>query len=349
MLRFLLTKLFTKREKMKGDDVKPFLDHLEDLRGTIFKMALTLVVAVSICYIWHKDVIHILQEPIIKAGFEPKKVLQLGGFTDAFMITLSISFYAGMVVAFPILIYFLGQFVLPAMTDKEKRMALPALIVGFILFLCGVTFAFKFIMPAVTKFMIGTAVDLDFLQNMQANSYFKTVALLCVIFGLLCQVPVVMVSLHGLGIISYAWIKSTRAYGYTSILVLCGIVSPTPDIPSLVLISLPIIGLYEVCIWVIYFLEKRKKPEDTSVAISVAPAAAAVAYGDSHSSPSTDSHAHSDPYYDDPSHYTDGHYHDDHYHREHPEPEPEKLPEEPAKIEEPTKAEDKPSEGEKPN
>ena len=345
MLRFLLTKLFKKREKMKGDDVKPFLDHLEDLRGTIFKMALTLVVAVSICFIWNSEISYLLQHPLRVNGLNPGDVLMAIDVIGPFMSSLTVSFYVGFSAAFPLMAYFLGQFVLPAMTDREKKYALPALVVGFALFLAGTAFCFYQIIPGVIKFLAEWSIKSNIKVQYAVGNYYKLVALMSVVFGLLCQIPVIMISLHGIGIVSYKWISSTRSYGYAGILVLCGVVSPAPDMLSLVMITLPIIFLYEVCIWVIYFLEKRKKPEDTSVALSVAPAAAAVAYGDSHSSPSTDNHAHSDPYYDDPSHYTDGHYHDDHYHREHPEPEPEKLPEEAPKPED--KPADKPAEGDK--
>ena len=338
MFRLLLSKLFTKREKMKGDDVKPFLDHLEDLRGTIFKMALTLVSAVAICFIWNKEIFYFLQRPLFVNGLNPQEVLVSQEVIGPFMASLSVSFYAGLIASFPLLIYFLGEFVMPAMTDKEKKYAMPAIIVGFILFVAGAAFCFYQIVPTMVKFLAQWGTERGIKTQYAVVNYFKLVTLMSLIFGLLCQIPVVMVSLHGIGIVTYEWIRNTRAYAYAGILVLCGVVSPAPDIPSLIMITLPIMALYEACIWVIFLLEKRKKPEVVSTLATVAPVAA-TPYGDVHS----DHHSghHDDPYHhddhahysDDPGHYNDGHYHDEHYHREHPElndkpaEEPEKKPE----------------------
>ncbi len=323
MFRFLLTKLFSQREKMKGDDVKPFLEHLEDLRGTIFKMAATLVVAVSVSFIWNSQISDLLQYPLKVNGLVPADVLVAQDVIGPFMSSLTVSFYVGFAAAFPFLAFFLGQFVIPAMTDREKKYALPAIIVGFALFLGGAAFCFYEIVPGVIKFMADWSVKAHIKVQYAVGNYYKIVSLMCIIFGLLCQIPVVMISLHGVGIVTYKWISSTRTYGYTGILVLCGVVSPAPDVLSIVLITMPIIVLYEICIWVIYFLEKRKKPAEPAAIIAVAPIA---------TSPYVEQSI--EHHYDDPSHYNDDHhYHDDHYHREHPEladepkPEPEVKPE----------------------
>ena len=314
MFRFLLTKLFSQREKMKGDDVKPFLEHLEDLRGTIFKMAATLVVAVSVSFIWNSQISDLLQYPLKVNGLVPADVLVAQDVIGPFMSSLTVSFYVGFAAAFPFLAFFLGQFVIPAMTDREKN---------FALFLGGAAFCFYEIVPGVIKFMADWSVKAHIKVQYAVGNYYKIVSLMCIIFGLLCQIPVVMISLHGVGIVTYKWISSTRTYGYTGILVLCGVVSPAPDVLSIVLITMPIIVLYEICIWVIYFLEKRKKPAEPAAIIAVAPIA---------TSPYVEQSI--EHHYDDPSHYNDDHhYHDDHYHREHPEladepkPEPEVKPE----------------------
>ncbi len=320
MIRFLLTKLFSKREKMLGDDVKPFLDHLEDLRWTIFKMALTLAISMSVCFIWHSEVFHFLQWPLRVNGLEPRDVLVTQDVIAPFMSSLTLAFYAGIIVAFPVLIYYLGEFVLPAMTQVEKKYATPGLIVGFILFIGGAAFCFYYIAPAMIKFMADYAVKQGFKVQYGVGNYFKLVAMMSIVFGLLCQIPVVMIALHGVGIVTYQWIKTTRSYAYAGIITLVVVVAPSPDVPSLVMFAVPIIGLYEICIWVIYFLEKRKPAAPVKPSVSLTPVAA---------TPYVEPPAHSG--YDDPNdhdHYNDGHYHDEHYQREHPV-EPEVKPAEP--------------------
>jgi sec-independent protein translocase protein TatC len=84
------------------------------------------------------------------------------------------------------------------------------------------------------------------------------VAHLCIAFGLLCELPVVMVTLNGIGIVSYEWLRSTRAYALAGILILSAIISPTPDIATLFILAAPIMALYEICIWVVWYLDKRR-------------------------------------------------------------------------------------------
>ena len=347
MFRFLLTKLFTKREKMKGEDVKPFLDHLEDLRGTLFKMALTMVSAVAVCFIWNRELFTFLQRPLRINGLNPDEVLVSQDVIGPLMASLSVSFYAGLVIAFPILIYFLGEFVLPAMTPKEKKYATPAISIGFVLFLAGAWFCFYHIVPTMVKFLSDWGIARGIKTQYAVMNYFKLVTLMSLVFGLLCQIPVVMVSLHGVGIITYEWIRSTRMYAYSSILVLCGVVSPAPDIPSLVMITMPIMALYEICIWVIYFIEKRRPKEIAEERPSIAPLAVTPYAA---AQPVTTEHEyHDDPYHHD-DHYNDGHYHDEHYKSEHPEAYEEPKPEPEVKAEEAPKPEpkdEKPDEGAK--
>ena len=319
MFQFLLGKLFSKREKMLKDDVKPFLDHLEDLRWTIFKMAATLVVSMSVCFVWHSEIFHFLQWPLRVNGLNPADVLVTQDVIAPFMSSLTLAFYAGIIVAFPVLIYYLGEFVLPAMTPVEKKFATPALVVGFFLFLGGAAFCFYYIAPAMIKFMAEYAVKQGFKVQYGVGNYFKLVAMMSIIFGLLCQIPVVMIALHSIGIVTYQWIKTTRSYAYAGIITLVVVVAPSPDVPSLVMFAVPIVGLYEICIWVIYFLEKRKPAEDEAPRMSVTPAAATP-----YVEPPANS-GYDDPY--DHDHYNDGHYHDEHYLREHPELADEAKPE----------------------
>ncbi len=357
MIRFLLSKIFSNREKLKGDVIKPFLDHLEDLRWTIFKMAATLIAAMAICFTWHSEVFHFLQGPLRVNGLNPADVLVTQDVIAPFMSSLTLSFYAGIVVSFPVLLYFLGEFVLPAMTDRERKYTLPALGVGFLLFLGGAWFCFHYMVPAMIKFMAEYATKNGFKVQYGVGNYFKLVALMSIVFGLLCQIPVVMVALHGIGVISYQWIKTTRSYAYAGIVTLCFVVSPSPDIPSIVMFALPIMGLYELCIWVIWFLEKRRPVEPAEPPDKGGPSITAAATAP-YEPPANSGY--DDPY-DHPDHYNDGHYHDEHYQREHSEiaDKPNETPETPPEVTtEPTpepapevkpepKPEEKPPDGDK--
>jgi len=266
MLHSLLKKIFEKREeggnKENGDVVKPFLDHLEDLRWTIIKMVIVLVIAMSVCFVFNHELFYFLEQPLIRAGLVPKEVLRSGTVVGPIMSAFQLAFYAGITLSFPILMYFLGEFVLPALTRKEKRYILPALLVGFALFLGGAAFCFWQILPMMIKWLSDFSLKNGVAVLYDMKDYFGFVAHLCIAFGLLCELPVVMVTLNAIGIVSYKWLSGTRAYALTGVLVLCAIISPTPDLATLFILAAPIMLLYEACIWIVYYLDKRRAKQN---------------------------------------------------------------------------------------
>jgi sec-independent protein translocase protein TatC len=326
----LLSKLFNKREegagpKQDGDVVKPFLDHLEDLRWTIVKMVVTLVVGMAVCFVFAADIVKLLQWPIHQAGIpmsgsssnrpapppadlthrqdaspksqsvtirlinrmiaknllspEEGNELIIQARQDellkenevdirsptpfnAIMTGIQISFYAAITLTMPLLLYFLGEFVMPALTKKEKSYILPALGVGFVLFLGGIAFSFIQVMPGMLKFLHGYTAKMGIKDMWDLKTYCSFVAHLCIAFGLLCELPVLMVTLNFIGVVEYKTLASTRVYAFTGILVLCAIVSPSPDLVTLFMLAAPLAALYEGCIWIVYFLDKRRAREE---------------------------------------------------------------------------------------
>src|SRR6476469_7102840 len=128
-----LRNFFKFRELPEPDTAKPFLEHLEDLRWTVVKMAITLFLAMIVCFAFRASLTAIMQRPLTQLG-EKVPTLQALGITDSLTITFNLAFYAGIVVSFPILLYFLAEFVLPALTAVEKRLLLPSIAASFALF-----------------------------------------------------------------------------------------------------------------------------------------------------------------------------------------------------------------------
>jgi sec-independent protein translocase protein TatC len=115
-----LRNLFKFRELPESETSKPFLEHLEDLRWTIVKMAITLLIAMVICFAFRSSLVQVMQRPLQE--IDPKiGALRAMGVTDSLTISFRLAFYAGIVLSFPLLLYFLAEFVLPALTAMEKR------------------------------------------------------------------------------------------------------------------------------------------------------------------------------------------------------------------------------------
>jgi sec-independent protein translocase protein TatC len=186
---------------------------------------------------------------------------------ESVTMSFTLAFYAGIVVSFPILFYFLAEFLLPALTRKEKKYVMPAVGAGFGLFLMGVVLCFLYVLPPTLKWLHSDATGFGVRPSWTMREYYGFVTHLCIAVGLVCELPVVMVTLSCIGLISYAWLKGMRIYGYAIALVLAGFISPTPDLFMLFIFALPIMVLFELCIWIVWFLEKRRAKQEEEAAV----------------------------------------------------------------------------------
>ncbi len=255
-LNKFLHKLFAIRENQERDAVKPFLEHLEDLRITLFKMAFSLAVGMVIAFFYRNPLMTIVQRPLHDAGLTIL-TLQL---TEVFMLSLKLAFYAGVVFSFPFLLYFVAEFVLPALTRKERRLLIPGILASFILFGCGVVVSYFYILPKTIRWFKEYSESLGIpLTQVQAGPYFSFVANLSIACGLLCELPVVVIALSLLNIVSFALLARTRAYAMVLIGILVAILAPSPDPITFITLSLPVMGIYELCIWIVWLIERRRR------------------------------------------------------------------------------------------
>ncbi len=259
---WFLKKLFKKRDESAaadGEVVKPFLDHLEDLRWMLIKMISTLAVAMVFAFGFRKQIAAALAYPLTLAlGTGSESTLISINPIESVTMSFTLSFYTGFVASFPLLFYFLAEFVLPALTRKEKKYVLPAFGVGFALFLTGVLICYFLVLPTTLRWLRDDAAGFGVKPSWTMREYYGFVTHLSIAVGLICELPVVMVTLNAIGLLSYEWLKSMRIYGHAIALVLAGIISPTPDLFMLIIFALPIMSLFEGCIWLIYLLEKRR-------------------------------------------------------------------------------------------
>tara|TARA_R110000850_G_scaffold51455_13_gene124971 strand:- start:4182 stop:5912 length:1731 start_codon:yes stop_codon:yes gene_type:complete len=170
MLKTAFEKMFKMREAASrhrpGADTgydaheKPFLDHLEDLRHTLMKIGGTLAVATMACFTFHTKIFNLIQVPAkmplanISEGVSLWEKLELITLSppEFIVLMLKLSFYSGVILTFPFLLYFLFQFILPGLRQVEKKAVIPGAIVGFLLFLIGASFAFFLAAPVALKF-----------------------------------------------------------------------------------------------------------------------------------------------------------------------------------------------------
>ncbi len=183
--------------------------------------------------------------------------------TETFMLTMKLAFFAGIVLAFPLLLYFILQFILPGMRKEERKILWPALAIGFGLFLIGVFFAYFLVLPQVLTFFYEWGQEIGVSNDWRIGYYISFATQFVLIFGLAFELPVVVMTLVYLGILSYSMMSGTRAYAVVAIMIVAAIITPTPDIATLSLLAAPMYFLYEICIWLAFFYERKQKRHET--------------------------------------------------------------------------------------
>ncbi|SRR5581483_12016666 len=252
-----LQRLFKVRQGM--EETKPFLEHLEDLRWMLVKMAIALVTGMVLSFSYRVEIVRLLQKPL--RDIDPNLVanLQVFGVMDSLLISIRLAFYAGIVLTFPLLLFFIAQFVLPALTLKEKKFILPGILFGFALFGTGVCVSYFVVLPRTLEFCYKDASKLDWTLRPPVDKYFSFVTNMTLALGLAFELPIVVLALNYLGFLSVETMRKTRTFAIPLILVLAAIIAPTPDPFTLIAFALPLYLLYELSIVLAVLSEKRRK------------------------------------------------------------------------------------------
>lgn len=241
------------------DIPKPFLDHIEDLRRMIVRMAIALGLAMILAFAFRGQLAEFLQAPLLAVDPSRADNLQSLGVADSMTISLKLAFYAGLVVSFPVLLYFLAEFVLPALSARERRVVLVASGIGFFLFLAGVVFAFFVVLPAALEFFFHDAQMMQWRPTWTVREYYSFTTQFVLAFGLAFELPVVVLALVKVGILDHNQMSTTRPYAVVAIFLLAAIITPTTDVFTLILMGGPMLLLYEACIWIARWMERREK------------------------------------------------------------------------------------------
>ncbi|UCG85660.1 MAG: twin-arginine translocase subunit TatC [Gemmatimonadota bacterium] len=250
------------KKSNKGE--MPFLDHLEELRWRILKSLGALIVGTVIGFlvVQNFEVLELLKEPI--APFLPEGKLHVTAPTDAFFVTLKLAVVIGLVLSAPVIIAQAWAFLLPALYEHERRYITPFLIAGLGLFIAGVLMAYLWVLPVAMRFLL-TRFQRDYLEYIiTATAYFGFVTQLILAFGLMFEVPILMVLLSAMQVVSPATFARMRPYALVVASVLAAMLTP-PDVASMLMLMFPVVLLYEVGIFAARLVWKsRERAQMTS-------------------------------------------------------------------------------------
>lgn len=225
----------------------PFLDHLEELRWRLLWSLLAAFVCVGVGFflVMRFDVLGVLIEPI--RPFLGDTRLKYLSPTDPFFVTLKLGILVGLVLAAPIVIYQIWAFLSPALMPAERRAIIPSLYLGVVLFAMGVAMAYLIVLPVTLEFTMGFQTE-SLEQAITIDAYLAVVTRLLLAFGLVFEMPVVILILSALGLVTPEFLASKRRHAVVGITILSAVITPGDVITVTVLMMVPLVLLYEFSI-----------------------------------------------------------------------------------------------------
>jgi sec-independent protein translocase protein TatC len=238
-----------------GDRHMSFLEHLEELRWTVVWIVAATLVGTAVAWYFSEDVLEILSRDLseVLAG-----VLGEGGHyglhmfevAEAFTTKLKIALLLGFLVALPLNVYKVWQFVSPGLFARERKSAGPLVAMSIALFYCGAAFAYLVMVRLSVAFLFRLKPP-SVIATVRMGSYVSFVTKFVITFGLVFQLPLVLAVLSWMGVVPSSVLKKGWRYAIVIVLVMAAVLTP-PDVISQLLMTVPVIALY----WIGYLLAR---------------------------------------------------------------------------------------------
>jgi sec-independent protein translocase protein TatC len=271
-------------KKKNNEAEMTLMDHLNELRGLLFKSVVAIVITSTVCFIYSKFIFdNVILAPKSSSFVTYQwlchlsqllnsKVLCFGTFdytiinlhmSGQFMSDMYVSFFAGLIIAFPYILFQIWKFIKPALHEKEKKYSRGAVGTMSFLFLLGILFGYFLIVPLTInffgKYMVSNSHSVA--DQWQLDSYISTITSITFGMGVVFELPVFIFFLSKIGILTPAFMRRTRKYAFLIILIIAAIIAP-PDVVSLLMVTIPLYGLYEIGIFFSARAAKNKEADE---------------------------------------------------------------------------------------
>ena len=227
-----------RRKPAEFDDRMTLVEHLDELRSRIVFSGIFLVAAIVVCFIFEDTLLEIANKPLPE-GFVPITLSP----QEPFFTTVKLSFYGGILISLPILLYQAYAFILPAFAPGERKLILPFLLSVPVLFIGGATFAYFVVMPAALDFLLGFNAD-SFEIELRGSEYYGFFILTLIAVGFLFQIPVAVLAVCRLGITTPETLADNRRYAVL-IIAVAAMLLPGTDPVTMILSMAPLYLLFE--------------------------------------------------------------------------------------------------------
>lgn len=251
-------------------DKMPFLSHLEELRRRLIVSLIAIGVGFALSFHFSEQIMAFLKRilttsfviqksyPFVLTTTKAPPALIFVAPAEAFWAHIKIGFLSGLLLAIPFLLFELWRFVSPGLLERERRYALPFVVLGTLFFFVGLAFCYFVVLPFAMNFLL--TYKTEHLTPMLSIGLFVdfTVKFL-IAFGLIFQLPLLMSLAARLGLVTSRFLSQNRKYAILLNFVIAAILTPTPDIFNQTLMAGPLCLLYEVGIWAARVIEKTRR------------------------------------------------------------------------------------------
>jgi len=252
---------------MSDEDIEksqaPLLDHLIELRQRLIYCVIGFVIALIACFFVAQDIFNLLLWPYRWAlGDDTNVRLIYTAPQEYFFTQLKIAMFGGLFIAFPLIAMQIYKFVAPGLYRNERNAFRPYLVATPFLFLLGAALVFFFVMPVALRFFAsfqqsggeGQAI-IELLPRV--SEYLSLIMTLILAFGICFQLPIILTLLGQIGVLSSEQLRSGRKFAIVGVFVIAAVFTP-PDPFSQIGLALPLLGLYELAVWSVRWIEKRR-------------------------------------------------------------------------------------------
>lgn len=254
-------KLPAPEDELAGSEA-PLLDHLIELRTRLIRSIVVVFCLLIACFFVAKPIYEILLEPY-RLAVAPEKVEVI--FTSPpewFFTQLNVAFFAALLIGFPYLAFEVYGFIAPGLYKKERKAFIPYLVATPLLFVLGTTLVYYAVLPMALHFFLGMQTP-EVRLLMKVSEYLSFAMTLILAFGICFQLPVILTLLAQIDLIGKKTLEKGRRYAVVIILIFAALITP-PDPISQLGLSIPLYLLYEVSIFSVGLVEKRRKAAEAA-------------------------------------------------------------------------------------
>ncbi len=230
------------------------IEHLEELRARLLWAVASFAVATALSLLFVERILNLLIRPVGQVVFLAP--------TEAFFVRLKVAALAGVFLSLPVVVYQIWRFVAVGLTRAERRYTLSLLPASVLLFVGGAAFAFFAILPVGVRFLLGYRTE-TLVPMISIGAYTSFATAFVLAFGLVFQLPIVILFLARLGIVTPATLAAGRRYALLGIVVASAILTPGTDVFSQLLMAIPTYLLYEASIWVARIFAPRAARQES--------------------------------------------------------------------------------------